>query len=1035
MGRVYAATHLPSGEAVAAKILTATPGPETLSELRREVHSMASLSHPHILSIFDQGVVNADDEAPAPVGAPWLIMERASAGSVATAPPTTWEGAHRLLVQLLDALAHAHSRGVIHRDLKLANLLVCDETDRRPGLKLADFGVAWSLGTEGPRVAGSPHSMAPEQAAGAVWALGPSTDLYAVGCIAWELATGREVFAGLRSKELALAHRDQAPPAFEPRMAVPAELEDWVLWLLSKSVHDRPALAADAAFALSRLGPPTEGEFVERFTGSNPSSTPTFTFSNAAFLPSLPLPEAEGLPHPIAPFATEWERDEPPFPLHLLGGAGASLFGVRRIPFVHRHRERATVWSALGETASTSSPQLVTIAAHRGLGGSRLTEWVAHRAQELGAAQLWRAGAGGIIGMLADGLGLSGVPSTHWSNALSQEAHAETLVAAVRGKHPDAVGVALGLLARRSRRRPVLLWLDDAHRSPALVDLAKRILDTPDVGPILVCMVVQPEKVEASIRTALPELVARSTAKVTLDPLPSEAMAALLRGALGLAPHVVGTLQVRAAGHPGFALNLLRDWVADGALTTSTDGFAPPTQRLLAIPDATRLWRERIEKVRPRWSPAAAEAGWIAAALGPRIDQTLWRTVVRRLGEEVVPTALDDLVERGLASRHATGWDLAHPLLREAWLETRLPNPRKTRLSHVAAVLEQDEAAALHAGRLWLEAGMPERAHPLLLRAAHEAEQDSRFDLAEAALSRRNTALDDLETPAEAPLRREGEALRAQVLARSGRAEEGMAAARTLAVDADVETPEGRALLRSCGSTAFVAGDWDQAEAWLLAAGHGDAQSERLLGEIAWNRLDEEDARARGLRALALALEQGKPVQAAAAANSLGNIERYVGSLELAAQYFRQSLELAGSSKHAVVVRLNLAWLELDRGQAEQAHPLLGQLLADLEAVYDRFMIVGAASMLTYSAALVGDGPSFDRAADRCRQLDALVTRHAHNTTSLFHQAAKQWNDREDAPRSQRAHQLAWDASAGLPEDQREAFQKRIGPPASPRGD
>ena len=163
-----------------------------------EVRVMASLDHPHIARIYDQGVVQASSDRRLPLGAPYMVMEWASGGRLELGRIGSWAPLRSLLIDLLDALAHAHARGVVHRDLKPSNITVCTEADPRPGIKLVDFGVAHVVEHEAlelddsgeQQLFGTPRFMAPEQVMRDFRALGPWTDLYALGCLAFAAANG-----------------------------------------------------------------------------------------------------------------------------------------------------------------------------------------------------------------------------------------------------------------------------------------------------------------------------------------------------------------------------------------------------------------------------------------------------------------------------------------------------------------------------------------------------------------------------------------------------------------------------------------------------------------------------------------------------------------------------------------------------------------------------------------------------------------------------------------------------------------------------
>ena len=140
MGEVWAARHL-TGVPVAVKVLSGAlvHDERWVSEFRREVEAMAALEHPGLAVVLDFGV--ADESSTFSPNTPYLVMERAE-GTLAepTLQPKNWDSLRSLLRALLSALGHAHSRGLIHRDMKPGNILWFGER----GWQIADFGLAHS---------------------------------------------------------------------------------------------------------------------------------------------------------------------------------------------------------------------------------------------------------------------------------------------------------------------------------------------------------------------------------------------------------------------------------------------------------------------------------------------------------------------------------------------------------------------------------------------------------------------------------------------------------------------------------------------------------------------------------------------------------------------------------------------------------------------------------------------------------------------------------------------------------------------------
>ena len=187
MGRVFRARHLRLDRPVAVKFLppelAAEPGFE--ARFAREARALARLSHPSIVGVHDFGTTDA--------GESYLVMELVPAGTLASRLPVSAPEAVAVALQICDALAYAHERGLVHRDIKPENVLY--DADGR--VKLADFGLARLADPElaGPPltrpslVMGTPGYMAPEARAGA--APDPRMDVFAVGVMLRQMITGR----------------------------------------------------------------------------------------------------------------------------------------------------------------------------------------------------------------------------------------------------------------------------------------------------------------------------------------------------------------------------------------------------------------------------------------------------------------------------------------------------------------------------------------------------------------------------------------------------------------------------------------------------------------------------------------------------------------------------------------------------------------------------------------------------------------------------------------------------------------------------
>lgn len=251
MGWVYKARDRRSDHVVAIKLLFPhlIQNPENLARFRNEVLIARRLSHPHIVRTY------TFDELDGHYALTMEFVDGVSLADHISAQSQPFEEgeAVRILLELTAALTCAHAHGIVHCDLKPANiLLTADGT-----VKIADFGISQLLHlglhrAGGNMVVGTPLYMAPEQFDGG--RVDFRTDLYSLGVLAFELLTGTPPFTGDSFFALAAQHRESAvPPADRRRSGVSDELWSIVRDLLEKNPNDRPASAASVLGRLQSL--------------------------------------------------------------------------------------------------------------------------------------------------------------------------------------------------------------------------------------------------------------------------------------------------------------------------------------------------------------------------------------------------------------------------------------------------------------------------------------------------------------------------------------------------------------------------------------------------------------------------------------------------------------------------------------------------------------------------------------------------------------------------------------------------------------
>lgn len=239
MGEVYRATDEVLGREVAVKLML--PVPRTLAVSRRflrEARASARIRSPHVVAAYDFGAYGDGY---------YLAMELVSGRSVADELKRNGlfpagRAAH-VVRQAAAGLAAAHAQGIVHRDIKASNLLLADDGT----VKVADFGIVRFLHetttlTATGQIVGTSHFLSPERAMGEP--AEPPSDVYALGCVLYQLVTGCPPFTGESPAAIMYQHVQSEPtPPSELRPGLDGELEALILWMLAKDPVRRPTAA------------------------------------------------------------------------------------------------------------------------------------------------------------------------------------------------------------------------------------------------------------------------------------------------------------------------------------------------------------------------------------------------------------------------------------------------------------------------------------------------------------------------------------------------------------------------------------------------------------------------------------------------------------------------------------------------------------------------------------------------------------------------------------------------------------------------
>ncbi len=337
MGAVYKAERVPVGKLVALKFLHASFAKDSEFQTRfeRETRVMSKLSHPNCVSVVDFGVWQ---------GAPYIAMEYVTGTTLRALIDRGPVPVGRALVlarQIAAGLAHAHAQGIVHRDVKPANIMISDEVGTGDHVRILDFGLARLRGNVGRDatqinvVVGTPNYMAPEQTIGG-GTIDARTDIYACGVVLFEMIAGERPFSAKDTMALLGMHRAAPTPKLVDRMNLMAgstEIPEGVQELIEKAMAKSPDERFQSAVELA--------EAIEELVGSRTSSehkVPVIPMKRAqtdpAVAPTLVDVDSGRVPASIKKDRTESVTQKSGvgggflFILLLLGGAAAAVYFV-----------------------------------------------------------------------------------------------------------------------------------------------------------------------------------------------------------------------------------------------------------------------------------------------------------------------------------------------------------------------------------------------------------------------------------------------------------------------------------------------------------------------------------------------------------------------------------------------------------------------------------------------------------------------------------------------------------------------------------
>jgi len=395
LGTVFRARDRQLGREVAVKRLRMDKANDlgtAMDMLIREAQQQSTLQHPNIVTVYDAGV---DEEGG------FIVMELVKGETledIIMRGALTLEDFDSLVRQVLEGMSAAHEQGIIHLDLKPGNLMVQRLNTGRFQVKILDFGLAKTAQQPVQQETGEPgglfgsvHFMAPEQFERAD--VDVRTDIYALGCTFYYALTQKHPFSGDTNPQVMVAHLyHRLTPLAALRPDLPANLVQWVCWLINRDPANRPASIADALQVYTNTTAQTSagkglgtkklisgavGTSSSRLvTGSTTGNSSSKLVSRTTPLPTLPSRPAKAV-------FPKWSSVMLPFLVILIGG-----FGIKR--FIERSRE-AGRQQRFAEIANADKPQVTD------LDMRMLFDYLENPRTSAAAAQALRQAEGGDV--------------------------------------------------------------------------------------------------------------------------------------------------------------------------------------------------------------------------------------------------------------------------------------------------------------------------------------------------------------------------------------------------------------------------------------------------------------------------------------------------------------------------------------------------------------------------------------------------------------------------------------------------------------
>lgn len=802
VGEVWRATGATGGRQFALKLLRPeyTLNPHLRRRFAREARASSRLSHPNLVTIYAFGA-DGDDEL-------YIAMELAEGPTLAKAvrKGLSYRNILEVADRLLAGLAHAHARGVIHRDLKPDNVLLANarlpESIGTP--KIVDFGIATvpfeaemesdTRDTGQGEVVGTPRYMSPEQAMGER-NLSPRTDIYNVGLILYELVTGSPPFGDETGLAVMSRHVHEEVPQMRPRpgLTISDEFFEIVTRAIEKRPLDRWSSAGEMRAALQPLL-----EFAREDLLSNRQP-------EAVEPPGGIDSEHDNVTTPNArPDLVQKTAESDEFPALDLGFGALNY----RVPFVGRDRERRRLRRLTQRVLEGGTGGIVLLEGEAGVGKSRLARWLREEVEEHGTFRAnWgaflRGGSEsfrGIQEVLDSMFRTRGLPRAETADKITQRLQewghdspedAAALTDFLRPRSVDetrptsaSTAALFALIARvlelASNSKPRLIVLDDIHWAGRefvdflevlATDFRHRPIPILVIGTIRTEDLAERPEVEARIQ-ALSRHEGESVERIELERLETVDGEDLVSRLLPCDDDLRQIILERGSGNPLHLLMLLR-YLREEDLLEWKDGKWVPVDaaqiETVVPPNLGDLFRVRIEQAEAHYNAPGRLHTLLrlAAVLGFRFHYEVLRRLVElskdATARHYFEHDLDRLLAEGFVveSEGRDDWyAFSHGLLRDFFVREIGP-AQSRRLHRLAAEAWESslggwaESHALEIAHHWDAARDRDRALDWYQRAGETALHSFVLRQAMSAYERALSIMDEklgIETNTREPL-------------------------------------------------------------------------------------------------------------------------------------------------------------------------------------------------------------------------------------------------------------------------------------------